>query len=62
MTLEAGIFGHTAAAFLKKKLREKHQEIVVCSTAYYKWIPSNIWEGVGKMTEDQVCFKINVSF
>ena len=54
----AGISGHTAAAFLKKKLGPKHQLVVVSPSAYYQWIPSNVWVGVGKMTIDQVRFKL----
>lgn len=26
--------------------------------SYYQWIPSNIWVGVGRMTVDQVRFKL----
>lgn len=58
MVLGAGISGHTAAAFLKKKLGRKHEVVVVSPGAYYQWIPSNIWVGVGKMTIDQVRFKL----
>lgn len=58
VVLGAGISGHTAAAFLKKKLGNKHNVVVVSPSAYYQWIPSNIWVGVGKMTIDQVRFKL----
>ena len=58
LVLGAGISGHTAAAFLKKKLGKKHDVIVVSPSQYYQWIPSNIWVGVGKMTPDQVRFKL----
>lgn len=58
VVLGAGISGHTAAAFLKKKLGKKHDVTVVSPSAYYQWIPSNIWVGVGKMTIDQVRFKL----
>ncbi|MCE1198002.1 MAG: NAD(P)/FAD-dependent oxidoreductase [Marinilabiliales bacterium] len=58
VVLGAGISGHTAAAFLKKKLGRKHEVVVVSPGAYYQWIPSNIWVGVGKMTIDQVRFKL----
>jgi len=58
LVLGAGISGHTAAAFLKKKLGSKHHVVVVSPAAYYQWIPSNIWVGVGKMTIDQVRFKL----
>ncbi|HOI32383.1 MAG TPA: FAD/NAD(P)-binding oxidoreductase, partial [Bacteroidales bacterium] len=58
VVLGAGISGHTAAAFLRKKLSKKHQVIVVSPASYYQWIPSNIWVGVGRMTVDQVRFKL----
>ena len=58
VVLGAGISGHTAAAFLKKKLGRRHEVVVVSPGAYYQWIPSNIWVGVGKMTIDQVRFKL----
>ncbi len=58
VVLGAGIAGHTAAAFLKKKLGKKHEVIVVSPNSYYQWIPSNIWVGVGKMSIDQVRFKL----
>lgn len=58
VVLGAGISGHTAAAFLKKKLGRKHEVVVVSPSAYYQWIPSNIWVGVGKMTIDQVRFRL----
>ena len=58
LVLGAGISGHTAAAFLKKKLGSTHQVVVVSPSAYYQWVPSNIWVGVGKMTIDQVRFKL----
>lgn len=58
VVLGAGISGHTAAAFLKKKLGKKHDVIVVSPSAYYQWVPSNIWVGVGRMTVDQVRFKL----
>ena len=57
--LGAGISGHTAAAFLKKKLGRNHEVTVISPSQYYQWIPSNIWVGVGRMTVDQVRFKLN---
>lgn len=59
VVLGAGISGHTAAAFLKKKLGKKHDVIVVSPSKYYQWVPSNIWVGVGKMKRDQVRFDLN---
>ncbi len=58
VVLGAGVSGHTAAAFLKKKLGKKHEVVVVTPSQYYQWVPSNIWVGVGKMTIDQVRFKL----
>jgi sulfide:quinone oxidoreductase len=67
--LGAGISGHTAARYLGKWLGKKHEIIVVSPNAKWNWIPSNIWVGVGQMTEKQVTFdlapvykKINVAF
>ncbi len=59
VVLGAGIAGHTASALLKKKLGKKHEIIVVTPNSYYHWIPSNIWIGVGRMTVDQVRFKLD---
>jgi len=58
LVLGAGISGHTAAAILKRNLGRKHQVVVISPAEYYQWIPSNIWVGVGKMTVDQVRFKL----
>ena len=67
--LGAGISGHTAARYLNKWLGSKHEIIVVSPNAKWNWIPSNIWVGVGQMTEDEVTFdladiykKTNVEF
>ncbi len=59
VVLGAGISGHTAAAFLKKKLGKKHEVVVVSPNSYYQWIPSNIWVGIGQMKIDQVRFKLD---
>lgn len=58
VVLGAGVSGHTAAAFLKKKLGKKHEVVVIAPSQYYQWVPSNIWVGVGKMSVDQVRFKL----
>lgn len=58
VVLGAGISGHTAAAYLKKWLGRRHEVIVITPNSYYQWIPSNIWVGVGRMTVDQVRFKL----
>ena len=59
VVLGAGISGHTAAAYLRKWLNKKHEVVVVTPNAYYQWIPSNIWVGVGRMTVDQVRFRLS---
>jgi len=59
VVLGAGISGHTASALLKKKLGKKHEVVVITPNSYYHWIPSNIWIGVGRMTIDQVRFRLD---
>jgi sulfide:quinone oxidoreductase len=59
VVLGAGISGHTAAAHIRRKLGRQHEVIVVSPSEYYQWIPSNIWVGVGRMTIDQVRFKLS---
>ncbi|MCK5078680.1 MAG: hypothetical protein KAR09_01985, partial [Bacteroidales bacterium] len=58
LVLGAGISGHTAASFLKKKLGKRHEVIVVSPSQYYQWVPSNIWVGVGRMKPEQIRFKL----
>lgn len=58
VVLGAGISGHTAAAHLRRKLPRNHEVVVVSPSQYYQWVPSNIWVGIGKMTVDQVRFKL----
>ncbi|MDX9725500.1 MAG: FAD/NAD(P)-binding oxidoreductase [Bacteroidales bacterium] len=58
VVLGAGIAGHTAAAILRRKLPKKHEVTVVSPSAYYQWIPSNIWVGIGKMKVSQVRFDL----
>ncbi len=58
VVLGAGISGHTAAAHIRRRLGRNHEVAVVSPSQYYQWIPSNIWVGVGKMTVDQVRFKL----
>lgn len=67
--LGAGISGHTVARYLGKWVGKQHEIVVVSPNAKWNWIPSNIWVGVGEMTEKQVTFelapvykKINVTF
>lgn len=52
--LGAGISGHTAARYLNKWIGKKHEIVVVSPNAKWNWVPSNIWVGVGQMTEEQV--------
>jgi sulfide:quinone oxidoreductase len=56
--LGAGISGHTAARYLNKWLGRQHEIVVVSPNAKWNWIPSNIWVGVGQMTEDDVTFDL----
>lgn len=56
--LGAGISGHTAALHLKRKLKKRHEIIVVSPNSNWNWIPSNIWVGVGKMPKSQVIFPL----
>lgn len=58
VVLGAGISGHTAIAYLRKKLGKKHELVMVSPNGYYQWIPSNIWVGVGRMKRDQVRFPL----
>lgn len=58
VVLGAGISGHTTAAYLRKWLPKKHEVVVITPNAWYQWIPSNIWVGVGRMTVDQVRFRL----
>lgn len=56
--LGAGIAGHTAVRHLNKMLGKQHEIVVISPNAKWNWIPSNIWVGVGEMTEDQVTFDL----
>jgi sulfide:quinone oxidoreductase len=52
--LGAGIAGHTAALFVRRRLPQPHQVVVVSPKDIYNWIPSNIWVGVGAMKSSDV--------
>ncbi len=56
--LGAGIAGHTAASYLSKWLDSSHEVVVVSPQSTYNWVPSNIWLGLGLMTEQQVTFPL----
>ncbi len=58
VVLGAGISGHTAAAFLRKWLGKNDEVTVVSPLPHYNWIPSNIWVGVGLLSEEQVIFPL----
>ena len=58
VVLGAGISGHASAAHVRRKLGRKHEVIVVSPSEYYQWIPSNIWVGIGRMSMNQVRFKL----
>ncbi|MDX8400670.1 MAG: FAD-dependent oxidoreductase [Gallionellaceae bacterium] len=54
----AGISGHTVARYLNKWVGKQHEIVVISPNAKWNWIPSNIWVGVGEMTEEQVTFDL----
>ncbi len=56
--LGAGISGHTVARYLNKWIAGQHEIIVVSPNSKWNWIPSNIWVGVGQMTEEDVTFDL----
>jgi sulfide:quinone oxidoreductase len=58
IVLGAGISGHTAVAHIRRRLGRGHEVTMISPSEYYQWIPSNIWVGVGRMTIDQVRFKL----
>jgi len=58
VVMGAGVSGHTAALYLRKKLSRHHEVVVVSPNSKYQWIPSNIWVGIGQMTPKQVTFPL----
>ena len=56
--LGAGIAGHTAALHLRRQVGKEHDVVVVSPNSKWNWIPSNIWVGVGQMSEKQVTFPL----
>ena len=56
VVLGAGISGHTVARYLGKWVAKQHRVVVVSPKPTWNWVPSNIWVGVGDMTERQVTF------
>lgn len=58
VVLGAGVAGHTAALHLRRKLGKEHQVLVVTPNSHWNWIPSNIWVGVGQMSEKKVVFPL----
>ena len=58
VVLGAGVAGHTAALHLRRMLGKGDSVTVVTPNSDYNWIPSNIWVGVGQMTEKQVVFPL----
>lgn len=58
VVMGAGVAGHTAAQILRRKLGKGHEVMVIAPNARYQWIPSNIWVGIGQMTEKQVTFEL----
>ena len=58
VVLGAGISGHTAALHLRRLLGKQHEVGVVSPNSNWNWIPSNIWVGVGRMSAEDVTFKL----
>lgn len=58
VVLGAGVAGHTCASFLRRWLGREIEVAVVSPRPDYNWIPSNIWVGVGILTERQVVFPL----
>lgn len=58
VVLGAGISGHTSASYLRSWLGKEHEVLVISPQSYYNWVPSNIWLGLGLMTEEQVTFPL----
>lgn len=58
IVMGAGVSGHTAAMYLRKRLGKAHDVVVVSPNSKYNWIPSNIWVGVGKMAPSEVLFDL----
>ena len=56
--LGAGVSGHTAALYLKRRLGKRHEVVVVSPNSKWNWIPSNIWVGVGRMSASKVVFPL----
>ncbi len=56
--LGAGISGHTVARYLGNWIGKEHKITVVTPKPKWNWVPSNIWVGVGEMTEKQVTFEL----
>ena len=54
----AGVSGHTAVSFLRKDLGKEHEVIMVSPNSNYQWVPSNIWIGIGRMTEKDTIFPL----
>jgi len=58
VVMGAGVAGHTAALYLRRKLRSEHEVVVVNPRPDWNWIPSNIWVGVGRMRARDVVFPL----
>lgn len=58
--LGAGVAGHTLARTLSRWVHRKRDQIIVVSPEpKWNWLPSNIWVGVGEMSEEQVTFDLD---
>ncbi len=62
VVLGSGIAGHTTAAYMRKWLNKSHEVVVISPNEYYQFVPSNIWVGVGRMTPEQIRFKLEPKY
>jgi sulfide:quinone oxidoreductase len=58
VVMGGGVAGHTAATFAAKWLGRSHEVVVVTPNSKWNWIPSNIWVGIGEMTQEDVTFEL----
>jgi len=58
VVLGGGVSGHTSATYLKKWLGRDHEVVVVTPNSMWNWIPSNVWVGVGGMSQEEVTFEL----
>lgn len=52
IVLGGGFSGHTAALFLRKQLGREHEVHVISAQAFFQFMPSLVWVGVGHMAPE----------